>query len=231
MKSHFSFQSPVRSLCLAAAIGLPSLLQAGEWPQYRGPQLDGSTTEQISKWSAAPKERWKVKTTDGFSSFTIAGGSAFTLMTRNVEGAPQEVCVAFDAQSGKEQWAKPVGIAKYGHDGGNAGTDDNKGGDGPRSTPSIYGNTVITTSAELSVQCFDIATGKVLWTRDLLKEHKGQNIMWKNAASPVVEGDLVHVAGGGQGESLLALNAKDGSVVWKAFDEKITHATPVPATI
>ena len=212
---------------------LSATLHAVDWPQYRGPQGDGTTSEVVAKpWPASgPKQLWKVKSPNGFSSFAVAGQRVFTLEGRNVDGATQEVLVARDVDSGKELWTQTLGIANYGHDGGNAGTSDNKGGDGPRSTPSIYGNTVITTSAELSVQSFDIATGKVLWTRDLLKEHNGQNISWKNAASPLVEGDLVHVAGGGQGESLLALNAKDGSVAWKAFDEKITHATPVAATI
>ena len=42
---------------------------------------------------------------------------------------------------------------------------------------------------------------------------------------------MLYVAGGGAGSSLLAFNAADGAVVWKAFDEKMTHATPIAATI
>jgi hypothetical protein len=42
---------------------------------------------------------------------------------------------------------------------------------------------------------------------------------------------LVFVAAGGTGQSLLGINKKTGKVVWKTGDDKITHATPVIATI
>jgi outer membrane protein assembly factor BamB len=90
---------------------------------------------------------------------------------------------------------------------------------------------VVTTNADLVVQCFDGATGKPLWKRDLIAENEGRNIQWKNAASPLFEGGLIYVAGGGAGQSLLALDPKTGAIVAKAFDEKMTHATPVVGSI
>jgi outer membrane protein assembly factor BamB len=210
-----------------------SAVLAADWPQYRGPAGDGSTPDEIAlQWpSAGPKTLWKIDSTLGFSSFAVAGGRCFTIEGREADGFPQEVLVAREAATGKELWIAPLGSRNYGHDGGNAGASDNKGGDGPRTTPSIVGPTVITTSSDLAVQCFDATNGKSLWKRDLMAEHEGRNIQWKNAASPLVEGGLVYVGGGGQGQSLLALDAKTGAVVAKAFDEKITHATPVAATI
>jgi hypothetical protein len=101
------------------------------------------------------------------------------------------VLVARDLESGKELWTAKVGSADYGHDGGNSGASDNKGGDGPRSTPAIIGNAVVTINADLAVNAHDIATGKPLWTRDIMKEHAGRNIMWKNAASPLIENGLI----------------------------------------
>jgi outer membrane protein assembly factor BamB len=47
----------------------------------------------------------------------------------------------------------------------------------------------------------------------------------------LIEGDLVFVAGGGPGESLLAFDKNDGHVVWKGEDDKMTQSTPVAATI
>ena len=64
-----------------------------------------------------------------------------------------------------------------------------------------------------------------------MKQHTGRNIHWESAASPLIDGDLVFVAGGGPGESLLAFDKKDGHVVWKGQDETMTQATPVAATI
>ena len=204
---------------------------AADWPQYRGPNGDGRAAEKIASWPAGgPKQVWKMPSEGGFSSFAVAGGRAFTLSLKEAEGGKQESLVAMDAKSGKELWFAPLNFAKY-DGGGDSGTSDNKGGDGPRSTPATDGTHVFTTSSQLVVRAFEAATGKVIWTRDLVKEHGAQNIRWQNAASPLLEGELLYVAGGGSGQSLLALRKKDGSVAWKLGDEKMTHATPIPATI
>jgi outer membrane protein assembly factor BamB len=218
-----------RTTALLAAFTLTA--QAADWTQYRGPAGDGSTPDKISTtWAAGPKVIWKTESTNGFSSFAVAGARCFTLEGRDADGIPQEVLVARDANTGKELWTAALGARKY-DGGGDSGTNDNKGGDGPRSTPTVVGNTVVTTNADLVVQCFDAANGKELWKRDLIAENSGRNIQWKNAASPLFEGGLLYVAGGGAGESLLSLDPKTGAVVSKAFDEKMTHATPVAGTI
>jgi hypothetical protein len=149
---------------------------------------------------------------------------------REIDGAQQETLVTLDANTGKELWAAPLGVVKY-DDGGNSGTPENKGGDGPRCTPTIFDGRVVTLSGKLVLQSFDAASGTVVWTKDLIAEHAGRNIRWQSAASPMIDGGLVYVVGGGPDQSLLAFDAKDGRVVWKAFDENMTHATPVAATI
>jgi outer membrane protein assembly factor BamB len=207
-------------------------LYAGDWSQYRGPHGDGICAETPNlNWPASgPKVVWKVPVKNGFSSFTISGGKAFTQMNRDIDGAPREVCVALDIATGKELWATPVGVGTY-DGGGDSGTPDNKGGDGPRSTPTVNGDKVYVSNQLLVLHCLDAQTGKELWTKDLIKEHSGRNISWKNAASPVIDENLLFIAGGGPGESLLALNKDTGAVVWKGQDEMMTHATPVVATI
>lgn len=217
---------------LIPLLALTATLHAVDWPQYRGPLTTGATPEKILKpWTgAAPKLLWKVPSEGGFSSFAVAGTRAFTLSLKEIDGAKQESVVAHDAATGKELWAAPLNFAKY-DGGGNDGTGDNKGGDGPRSTPTIVGSNVIVLSSQLTLACFDGTSGNVVWKKDLLKEHGGRNIQWQSAASPMLAGGLIYVAGGGPGESLLAIDPKDGSVVWKAFDEKMTHATPVATNI
>lgn len=208
----------------------PALMSAGDWSQYRG---DGSgIVRDAIRWTPSGlKQIWKVPSTGGFSSFVVGEGRAFTQVLREVEGASQEVLVALEASTGKELWSQVFRPANYGNAGGNDGTPDNKGGDGPRSTPTLFGKSVITLTSQLVLCAFDQTTGKQLWSRDLIAENAGRNISWQNAASPLLEGGLLYIAGGGSGQSLLAVNPVDGSVVWKAFDEKMTHATPVAATI
>ncbi len=220
-------------LIAAFLIGtLSPTVWGADWTQYRGPNHDGASGEKILKnWPAnGPRELWKTPLKDGFSSFAVGGGKAFTLVKRSVDGAEQEVCVALDAKSGKEIWAAPLGIAKY-EGGGDSGAPDNKGGDGPRSTPAFDDGHVYTLSARLVLKCLDAADGREIWSKDLVKENEGKLIMWENAASPVIDGDLIFVAGGGAGQALLAFDKKDGHVVWKGQDDTMTHSTPVIVTI
>jgi outer membrane protein assembly factor BamB len=194
-----------------------------DWPQYRGAQGDGGSSETL-KWSGgALKAVWTQPMNTGFSSFAVGGGKVFTQVVKDIGGSPREVCVALDAASGKELWSADIG-AGTGYSGGGPG-------DGPRSTPTLNDGMVYLISPELVVFGVDAQTGKTVWKRDVMNEHAGRNIGWRSAASAVVDGELVFVAGGGSGQSLLALNKKTGAVVWKALDEKMTHATPVVATI
>lgn len=224
---------PCIAIVTALFCGTPTaVMSAADWPAYRGANHDGISTDTLNlPWPAAgPKVIWKVPTTNGFSSFTVSGGEAFTQVSRDMDGAEREVCVALDAETGKEIWAAAVDRANY-QNGGDAGAVDNKGGDGPRSTPVVDDGLVYVLSTNLLLNCLDVKTGKTVWTQNLIKEYAGHNVGWGNAASPVIDGDLLFVAAGGAGESFLGLNKKTGQVVWKSGSEKITHATPVVATI
>ncbi len=214
-------------------LGLATMACVGaDWPSYRGPLGNGHSPEMISKsWpQGGPKVLWRVPSRGGFSSMVVADGRVACLELRDFGGADQEAVVVRDAATGKELWARGLGTVKTG-DGGQAGASGNDGGDGPRSTPAMSGGRVYTFSAKLVLQCFDAQTGAEAWKHDLAKEFSGRNISWQNAQSPVVEGGLVLAAGGGSGQSLLALDQASGEVRWKAFDETITHATPVVADI
>ena len=219
-----------------AAIGaLPPKAASGgavEWPSYRGPAGNGVTSADLGKpWSGTgPRALWKVPATKGFSSITVSGGVAATLVTREDDGTPTEFAVAMDAATGKELWAKPLKLAKY-QGGGDDGTGDNKGGDGPRSTPTVSDGRVYVYGANLDLWCFDAKTGRVLWQKDVAKDYGGRNISWQNATSPIIEGNLVIVSGGGKGAAFLAFDKTSGALKWKAEDDTITHATPTPATI
>jgi len=211
------------ALILTLALG-----GTGDWPQYHGAGGDRTSPGQIRPGfpGTGPRSTWRVPLADGFSSFAVQGGRAYTLVARE----RREVLLALDAASGKELWSAP--LAEHDYDGGgDSGAEDNEGGDGPRSTPSVAGGRVFALDASLGLHAFEAASGKGLWRHDLLAEFGGRNIRWQNAASPLVEGELVLVAGGGAGESLLAFEAASGAVAWARGDERMTHATPIAATL
>jgi outer membrane protein assembly factor BamB len=202
-------------------------VSAIDWPYYRGPNHDGVSTETIrTNWvEERPRQLWKIALEPGLSSFAIGGGKAFTQVRRRLSGDEQEFCIALDADTGKELWATPLGIASYPY--GGVGFDD-----GPRSTPSVDGNRVFVLSSYLRLVSLDAANGQVVWSKDLTVDFGGVVIPWENAASPLVEGDLVLVnSNGRQNEHLLAFRKQDGTLAWKGQTDGMTQASPVAATI
>ena len=225
----------LQPLVLLLAVALPGSPSAaeGDWPQYHGPSGDrvaaGRGAPRAWSGGEAPVV-WKQATPAGFSSFAVAGGSAYTLVAREVDGQAREVCVALDAASGAERWAAPLGSAEY-DDGGDAGAQQNDGGDGPRSTPSVVGESVYVFDAHFALWCLDAASGTTRWRHDLESELGGGGLKWQNASAPLVDGGRVFVAGGGEGRSLLAFDAASGELAWKTGDEQPTHATPIVAEL
>src|SRR5258707_10415705 len=175
-----------RVALLFVGVGFASGAFSSDWPQYRGPNSDGTSLEKgiLKKWPVeGPRQIWKKPIHLGFSSFAVSVGKVFTLEQRTIDGAEQEVCVALDAATGQELWNYSLGAAKYQ---GGAGA-----GDGPRSTPSVNQGKVYVNSEHLLLACLDAESGKLIWSKDLLKEHAGRNISWQNAASPLIDGNLI----------------------------------------
>ena len=222
---------PARALVVLLT-ATASLAGAADWPQYRGPSANGITSEKIqASWPATgPKQIWKTPMTAGFSTFAVAGGKAYTLDSRTIDGVKNEACVALDADSGKELWAAPLGFTKM-DGGGDSGAPGNSGGDGPRSTPAVDGNHVYVLNAGLVLSCLDTKDGKTVWKKELIKEYGAKSITWQNAASPLLEGNLIFVCAGGANQSLLCFHKATGALVWKGQSDAMTHATPIATTI
>ncbi len=220
-------------LFLALSLLTPSLLlsalPAQSWTQLHGEGSKRTSTETVglTKWpDDGPPEAWRISTELGFSSFVISEQRAFTLVSRDDE----ETLIAISTVDGDELWS--AAVTEFNYDpGGGAGTRDNRGGDGPRSTPTIDNGMVYVYDSELGLSAFKCKTGKRVWSCDVQGKFKGRNIRWQNASSPLVDGNLVFVGGGGAGQSLLAFNKRTGKLAWKVGDELITHATPIATTI
>jgi hypothetical protein len=132
------------AVSIAASVLVPTLCLAADWPQYRGLRGDGISTENLSIKPfppSGPKVLWKVPTRNGFSSFAVSGDRAYTQVNRDLDGSAREVVVALDAANGQEVWFADAGSGKY-DGGGDTGAEDNKGGNGPRSTPTVNGDKV-----------------------------------------------------------------------------------------
>lgn len=215
----------VQSLFLVGCCALPSFAYGIDWDNFRGPAGDGISPEQgVTPWGAnGPNLRWKTSLNNGFSTFSAHGGRIFTQVTRNVNGDEKEVCLALDNAIGKELWSAVID-----HTGYDSGSGD---GDGPRSTPVYYNGHLFVFSSFLTLVSLDAGTGAEIWRKDLAADFGGTVIGWQNSASPVIEDGRIFLNANGSPHTCLALSTEDGSVLWQATTEKMTHATPLLATI
>jgi outer membrane protein assembly factor BamB len=207
----------VLSLLCAAGAAAQS---AAEWPQWRGPNRDGVSKETglLKQWpEAGPPLAWKVAGAGrGYSSFAASKGRLYTMGLRG----EREFVVAFDFKTGKEVWATPHGAAFR-----------NDRGDGPRGTPTVDGDRVYALGGAGDLSALDAASGKVLWTMNVLQKFGGTNITWGISESPLVVGDKLLVNPGGPGASIVALNKKDGSLIWKSQSDRAGYSSGMPVTL
>ncbi len=91
------------------SVGEAAAQKGGDWPQWRGKNRDGISTETglLKQWPEnGPPLAWKAKGAGfGYSSFAIVNGRIYTMGLRG----DREYVIAFDEATGKEVWATPHG--------------------------------------------------------------------------------------------------------------------------
>src|ERR1043165_4751930 len=206
---------------LLLALAQQALAQSvADWPQWRGANRDGISKETglLKQWPAeGPPLVWKATGAGrGYSSFSIADGKLYTMGLRG----DREFVIAFDIATGKEAWATAHGSAFR-----------NDRGNGPRGTPTVDGDRVYALGGNGDLSALDAKTGKIVWSKNVLKEFGGSNITWGISESPLVIGNKVLVNPGGPGASIVALNKADGSLIWKSQSDRAGYSSGIPLEV
>ena len=211
-----------RTLLSFAALFVIASLHAADWPQWRGPQRDGLSQEKglLAEWPKdGPKLVWQ--RTDigaGYSTPAVVGERIYVLSN---EGTDDEFVQALDAKDGSRVWKTHLGKA------GNPEQKPNYAGS--RSTPTVEGDVLFALGSDGDLACVETAKGTVRWQKNLRTEFGGKPGIWAYSESPLVDGDKVICSPGGS-NAIVALNKKDGSVIWKCAvpgGDNASYASPI----
>lgn len=191
------------------------------FPQFLGPDRNGvlAGPKLETNWLAHPPEiLWRQKIGAAWSSFVIIGEACITQEQRGAD----ECVVAYELRTGKPIWAH-TNLGRY---------DTVIAGEGPRATPTIFNNRVFTCGGTGILNCLDLVSGKLIWTRDVVADSGGKIPQWGYTASPLVVDGLVLVHGGEEVQrSVFAYNVADGSRVWTAGTSPPSYASLALATL
>jgi outer membrane protein assembly factor BamB len=195
----------VLALSGLAPQGSPPAPARSDWPQWRGPNRDGVSTETglLKEWPAGgPPLLWTGKGLgEGYSGVAVVGDRVYTAGQR----ADGQYLICLNAASGKEHWATRF-----------APSYRNSYGSGPRCTPTVDGDRVYALGADGTLICAEAATGKARWNKDLVKDLGGKTgSRWGYSESPLVDGDKVVCVPGGEQATLAGFDKMTGAVVWK----------------
>ena len=201
---------PVDSEALLAA------LASAPWPTLRGPRGDSSQTGMrfSDDWGAhPPREVWRNRIGPAWSSFAIGADRLFTQEQR----LENEVVSCYDAKTGQPIWSFATPSRFF----------ESLGGLGPRGTPTLADGSVYALGAEGILVRVNAVDGALVWKADL-KAAAGRTEppMWGFSCSPCVDGGVVVVHGGGDGDKgIVAFKVDDGQVAWTAPAGEMSYAS------
>jgi outer membrane protein assembly factor BamB len=194
------------------------LALAGQtWPQWGGPTRDFQAPGARLHWSgAAPQRAWQRDLGDGFSAVVGDTRTIFAVWRRD----EAVVVSALDAANGRPRWEQtladpllPNMFLEYGR--------------GPNSTPALVGDRLFVTTFTGQLAALDVASGRVVWRKELWRELRGtfRDVGYSN--SPLAFRDLIIVPVGGRGRALAAFRQSDGGVAWMAGDLENAMSSPL----
>ena len=203
-----------RYVLLVAVLAAARIAIAADWPQWGGPQRDSVWREEgivetlptVDPKTGMLPRKWTAKIGSGYAGPAVADGRV--LVTDRIADKNLERVLCVDAESGKELW-KHEYDARY----------TISYPLGPRATPTIDGNRVYTLGAMGHLFCFDVASGKIIWQKNLPTDFGTKVPAWGMAGAPLVDGDqLIVLAGGTPGAMVISLDKQTGKELWRALD-------------
>lgn len=199
----------LRTLLATSLLASP-LLAAEDWPQWRGPDRNGISSETAWSSTGSAEALWTADVGLGYSTFSVSQGRVYTVGWDEESG--MDILYCLSAETGEELWRHTCAAEKWAkfH------------GGGTNCTPSVDGDDVYTLNREGKYTLLDAATGKVRWTVDLMAEHDLELPTWGFATSPLVLDDMVVVHVG----RVFAFEKGSKKIRWESADYGHAYSTP-----
>jgi outer membrane protein assembly factor BamB len=208
------------SFALLMALSIGSVARADDWPQWRGPTLNGisTATELPEKWSATEGIAWKYKMPGPAGSTpVIAAGKLYATSAQGDD----LVLLCLDLQ-GKLLWEQKLGT----------GNRVSRGDEGNMAapSPSTDGERVWTFIGTGDLACHD-STGKLVWHRNLQTDYGKFEIQFGMTSTPLLfQGRLYLQLIHGEGDpktreaKVVCLDALTGKEIWKQERPSEAHS-------
>jgi outer membrane protein assembly factor BamB len=187
---------------------LTAVVHAENWPQWRGPNLNGFSAEKNlpERWTVDQNVVWKLAMPSWSGSTPIVWRDSIFL---NVADGDNLFLWSVDRKKGTVSWKQPLG-------GGNVKMRKQN-----MSSPSPVtdGRSVYVMTGTGILKGFDFS-GKELWSRDIQKDYGQFGLNWGYASSPLLLDDAlyVQVLHGMKTDApsyVMRIDKKTGKTVWK----------------
>ena len=195
-------------------------LVAQDWPQFLGPQRDGTYTGPpiADSWpDSGPTRVWERQVGAGFAGPVVVGDRLILFHRVGRE----EVVEALATETGETIWryAYPTSYR-----------DDFGFDEGPRSVPVVVDGRVYTFGAQGQLHAVDLETGEGIWRQDTHARYGVRKGFFGAAGSPLVEDGRVIANVGGRRGGIVAFDATTGKGLWTATNDEASYSSPVGAT-
>jgi outer membrane protein assembly factor BamB len=182
-----------------------SYINAENWPNWRGPKRDGTSSETglPQKWSKTENVIWRTPLPGPAASTPIVWGNRIFLTSAEGDDLVL-ICVSTD---GKILWKQVVGTGNKNAKGDEANL--------AAPSPSTDGKYVFTFFGTGDLAAFDF-TGKQIWKTDLQKSYGNFDLNFVMSSSPLLDGDRLYLQLIHSGAQLvIALDKSTGKEIWK----------------
>jgi outer membrane protein assembly factor BamB len=213
---------PLRSCLVLTLVSLAvAVVSAENWPQWRGPSLNGLSAEKNLpvRWSKTENITWKLPLPAWSGSTPIIWGDRIFLSVaddlRHREGENLFLW-SIDRGKGTVLWKRSLG----------GGNHQERKQNMSSPSPVTDGKRVWVMTGTGILKAFDF-DGKELWNRDIQKDYGRFGLNWGYGSSPLLVGDAlyVQVLHGMRTDDpsyVLRIDAASGKTLWRV--ERPTHA-------